>query len=108
MAALARVTGRIGYINKLEGISKTSGQPYSMQIATVLVADRGVAEITLPRPESIGGRVFAEGESVDLLVSFDVYGNRISSTVVGDYPKHLREAEADALTFSGNPAESLV
>lgn len=105
MAATARVTGKITYIETREGVK--DGRPWQMKNATVFVGERGVAEVTLPRPENFGGRVFSEGEEVDLLVSFDVYGSRLSTSVIGDYPKHLREAEADLLTFSGAPADSL-
>jgi hypothetical protein len=106
MASMARLTGPITFINVREG--EKDGRPWRMENATVLVGGRGTAEVTLPRPDRVGGQTFREGDQIDFLVNFEVgYRNQVSAEFVDFYPQSFKESEADALlAFAGDsPAD---
>ena len=90
---LARITGEVLDVEHRNGTSAASGQPYSMTVLRVLVANRDVTELVLGR--TFAGRVPDKGHDVDLLCRFDLArSGRLSSTVVEPWPTLV---SADAL-----------
>lgn len=103
MAALVRVTGPVGHVESRPVTSK-DGREFVFHTATVLVAGRGAVDVRF-NPERMDGRTFSEGDVVDLLVSVDVYGNRLSVDMVSDYSAKLRESEALAFLSAAEQSE---
>lgn len=92
-AALGRLTGVVLSMNRLQGVSTKSGEakPYDFTNVVVLVANKNVVEATLPKPDEYGVLPLAggkpiEGELIDYLVEFSVYGRDISARVLTDFP----------------------
>lgn len=86
--ALARVTGFVLKVDRLQGISKTTNEPYDFTQVKIVVADSDVTEVTLPKDlRKVGGEV-AKGQFVDYLVDFRVNatGKSISGNVQGYFP----------------------
>jgi hypothetical protein len=64
-----QVAGTVLKVETREGIGKTSGEPYKITTARVLVADTGIAEVTLPRTMVAP----IAGESVEYVADVSVY-----------------------------------
>lgn len=95
-AALARLTGVVLSSDRRTGVSTKSGEarPYDFTNITVLVANKNVVEATLPKPAENGVLPLAngipgEGEEVDFLCEFSVYGRDISARILTDFPAYL-------------------
>ena len=69
--ATVRVTGTVLNVDTRRGTSSKSGEPYAITTARVLVAERGLADVTLPDTVNV-----IRGEDVDLLADVSVYGGR--------------------------------
>lgn len=102
--SLVRITGKAGLVKSQTVTSNkeaTKGQQFTFHTATVIVADSGVADLRFDPTRD--GRTFAYGDQVDVLAEVSAFGGRVQLAYVSDYPKMLREAEADALlTAAGN------
>lgn len=85
-AALARVTGFVLKTDRLQGLSKASGEPYDFTQVKIVVADSDVTEVTLPRDLSRVGGAVSKGDLVDFLVEFRVRNNGLSGNVQGLFP----------------------
>ena len=86
-SALARVTGFVLKTDRIQGISKSSGEPYDFTQVKIVVADQDVTEVTLPRDLSKVG-VISKGDMVDFLVEFRINatGKALSGNVQENYP----------------------
>lgn len=96
--ALVRITGKAGLVQSRTVTSNkeaTKGQQFTFHTAAVIVADSGVADLSFDPTRD--GRTFAYGDAVDVLAEASAFGGRVQLNYVADYPKALREAEADAL-----------
>lgn len=69
--ATVRVTGTVLNVETRRGTSRASGEPYAITTARVLVAETGVADVTLPDTISV-----IRGEDVDLIADVSVYANK--------------------------------
>src|SRR4051794_8485020 len=76
--ATARVQGRVLRAETRSGMSKTSGEPYSMVIVHTLVADQGITELVLPREWSAP----VVGGELDVLVEFNVRNGRLGASIL--------------------------
>lgn len=86
--ALARVSGFVLKVDRIQGVSKNSGEPYDFTQVKIVVADSDVTEVTLPRDLSKIGGYPSKGEFVDFLVDFRINatGKSISGNVQENYP----------------------
>jgi hypothetical protein len=79
--AIARVTGRVLNVSNRSGTARATGNAYSMTILTVLVADRGVTELILPREWA--HEYPRDGDDLDLVVEFSGRANgALGSTIL--------------------------
>jgi hypothetical protein len=76
--ATVRISGTVLNVDTRRGTARASGEPYAITTARVLVAETGVADVTLP--DSIGA---IKGEDVDWIADVSVYGNRAQLRAVG-------------------------
>jgi hypothetical protein len=77
----ALVSGSVLYTETRSGVShrdKDNPRAYSITTARVLVANRGVCDVTIPDTM----RAPIEGESVDYLAEFSVFGGRLQARAV--------------------------
>lgn len=87
--AAARITGTVLATERRTGVAKSSGNEYDFTEVRVLVADTDIAVFTARGSD---GQHFHRGDAVDVLVSQDVYGGRLSSTLVSAWPELLEVA----------------
>lgn len=80
--ATARITGYVLRVDRRSGVSKASGEPWSMCNVLVLVGQSGVAEATLPKDWSAP----SQGEEVDYLVEARTYNGSVSFSVIERFP----------------------
>lgn len=80
--AMARVTGGVLNVTTRNGVSRATKEPYSMTIVTVLVAERGVTELILPRDWQHEHP--RHGDWLDLVVEFSARGNGALGTTILD------------------------
>jgi hypothetical protein len=69
--ATVRVSGTVLNVDTRRGTSRASGEPYAITTARVLVAETGIADVTLPDTINV-----IRGEDVDLIADVSVYANR--------------------------------
>lgn len=99
--ALARITGIVLALPEpRRGISKSTGEPWEIATANVLVAAQNVTSVQLPRKVDGGfptlrGGAPVVGEEVDFLVEMSVYNQDIQARVLSDFP-----VDADVPSFS--------
>lgn len=89
VSALTRITGTVLRVDRMQGVSRNSGDPYDFTQAKVLVADTDVTEVTLPRDLShLRNGVPVKGEEIDWLVDFRVNssGRGLSGNVLQEFP----------------------
>lgn len=91
MGTMARVTGPVLRTDFREGVSKASGKPYRLDFATVLVADQGVAEVSVPA--EVAARL-SRGVLVDFVVEASVFGNDAKLRFVEGWPQEPRAGHA--------------
>lgn len=105
--ALTRVTGKVLDISKRDGIIKNgprAGEPWLIETANILVANKNVTVVQLPRRDSFGQVELASGfpvddAIVDYLVEVSVYGQDVQARVLEDFPEKY-SAEALELAAS--------
>lgn len=92
-SALSRISGVVLALPEpRSGISKTTGKPWEIRTANVLVAAQNVTTVQLPRVDEGTGRSPLHGgnpivgEIVDYLVEFTVYGQDVQARVLSDFP----------------------
>jgi hypothetical protein len=78
--ATVRVSGPVLHVDVRRGTSRASGEPYRITTARVLVAESGVADVTLP--EALDQII--KGEDVDLLCDVSVFSGRAQLRAVRD------------------------
>lgn len=81
--AVARITGTVLSTDRRQGTSDRTGKAYDFTEVKVLVAEHDVATFTARGND---GAHFNRGDIVDVLVEQDVYGQRLSSTLIGQWP----------------------
>ena len=70
------VAGTVLALSNRSGVSRRDPEnprPYSIDTARVLVADHGIAEVTIPETLTKPGK----GESVELVCDADVYNGQV-------------------------------
>jgi hypothetical protein len=76
--ATVRVSGTVLNVDVRRGTARQSGEPYAITTARVLVAETGIADVTLPDSMNV-----IRGEDVDLLADVTVYANRAQLRAIG-------------------------
>jgi len=74
----ARVSGVVLTTNVVKGKSRVTGEPYHMEFARILVAERDITEVRIP--DSMTSPI--RGEEVDYLVELGIYANRLAVDAV--------------------------
>lgn len=88
-SALVRITGTILRTERIQGISRNSGEPYDFTQGKVLTADMDVTEFTLPRDMSVlRSGTPGKGEEVDYLAEARINssGKGLNINIVSDFP----------------------
>src|SRR6478609_5484435 len=84
--ALVRVTGKVLALPEpRSGVSQTTGKPWEIATANVLVANQNVTVVQLP-PRDRFARPNV-GDIVDYLVEVSIYRTDVQSTVLGVFPE---------------------
>jgi hypothetical protein len=95
-SAIARLTGTVLRVQHKDGIAKNSGNPYSMEIVTVLVAGVGTTEFSFFTADvaKLGGVIPAADDYIDWSVEISRSERGFNIDVLGIWPQAYSDEQA--------------
>lgn len=95
-SAIARLTGTVLRTQHREGTAKTTGNPYSMEIVTVLVAGVGTTELSFFTSDvaKLGGVLPAIDDYIDWAVEVSRSERGFNMDVLSVWPQKYSDEQA--------------